>query len=140
MGQNEAEWPLRQIKRRGALDHEASSATGTRARVARVRVEYPDQLGYSGVDLAQRSLNDISSTPEACASPQSIPPEHGATVAAHRAGAPPFLLKAAAFGPGPALPEGRPAQREAGYACSRSSDLAPEHHSAGTALPGFPCF
>ena len=79
-------------RHRGALDHEASSASGTRARVARVKAEHPVQLGYGGVDLAQRSLNDISNTPAACASPQSIPPEHGATRAAHRAGAPPFYF------------------------------------------------
>ena len=32
----------------------SNSATGTRARVARVRAEYPDQLDYSGVASSLR--------------------------------------------------------------------------------------
>ena len=108
-------------RRRTAFDHEASSAIGTRARVARLSAEHPDQLGCSGVDLAQMSLSDISSTLAACASPQSIPPEDGATLAAHRSEAQfTGLVNVGAW--------------------ARPSGLAPEHHSAGAALPGFPCF
>ena len=39
---------------------EAVSATGTRARVARVRAEYPDQLDYSDVGCLTRIVTSTN--------------------------------------------------------------------------------
>ena len=44
----------------------ASSATGTRARVARVRAEYPGQLDYSGCWLTQSATRPQTNFPMIC--------------------------------------------------------------------------